>query len=516
MPWLASRASWLGRAWDFERGVVGGTPWRGLLPALLACGAATLLAALLLRVFDLSNVVILFLFTVVLVSLRWGRMAGAVAALLGVVSFDFFFVPPIFSFHVSDTQYLFTFTLTLVVGLVTGQLAARLREEAASAAAGEQRATALASIASQLSAASSVEEVQAVCAQAMAPMFDAQGYLWFSRHADMRTPMVEGFDEAVAHWVGEHARSAPCASVSSGAWYRYVPLISPMGAGGVLVWRGDALASSLGHEQQRLLEACSALIGQALVRIHFADMAREAQVRVEGERFRHTLLAAVSHDLKTPLTAIRGMAETLELADALPVGDRVAVAGAIRHQADALHRQVINLLDLARIQGHGVCLYPEWHAIGEVVESALASAAASLGERCIHVTLDADLPLVQLDAALFERVLANLLDNAAKYTPCDACVEVGARVHEGALHLYVEDDGPGLPAGVDAESLFAPFARGVQESAISGVGLGLALCRSIVEAHGGVMDAQAREPTGVRFAIHVPLHRPPMVEPEPQ
>lgn len=336
------------------------TPLHGLLPALAACALATVAAGLLLKVFDLSNVVALFLFTVVLVALHWGKWAGAVAALVGVVSFDFFFVPPVFSFHASDAQYLFTFALTVAVALVTGRS---------------------------------------------------------------------------------------------------------------------------------------------------AELAREARLRVEGERLRHALLAAVSHDLKTPLTAIRGLAEMLESPDDKQAG----VAHAIRAQADALHRQVRNLLDLARMQEQGVCLRLEWQAVGEVVESALA--AVPLGERRVRVELAA-LPLVELDACLFERVLINLLENAGKYTPCDATIEIGACVKDDELLLHVADDGPGLPHGVVPEALFQPFMRGVRESAIGGTGLGLTLCRRIVEAHGGRMHACPNRPAGARFEMRLPLGHPPGVEAE--
>ena len=334
---------------------------RGLLPAVVACALATAAANLLLRVFDLSNVVALFLFTVVLVALHWGKLAGAAAALVGVLSFDFFFVPPVYSFHVSDAQYLFTFALTVAVAFVTGRS---------------------------------------------------------------------------------------------------------------------------------------------------AELAREARLRVEGERLRHALLAAVSHDLKTPLTAIRGLAETLESADRR----QAEVARSIRQQADALHRQVGNLLDMARMQEHGVRLQLEWQAVGEVVECALA--VVGLGERKVRVDMQPMLPLVELDACLFERVLINLLDNAARYTPYDATIEIGAGVVGGALVVHVQDDGPGLPPGIAPEALFQPFTRGVRESSIGGSGLGLALCRRIVEAHGGAMHAVPGLPAGARFEIRLPLRRPPSIERE--
>jgi K+-sensing histidine kinase KdpD len=357
------------------------TALRGLLPALVACGLTTIVAGLLLQFFDLSNVVALFLFTVVLVALRWGSAAGAAAAMIGVVSFDFFFVPPVFSFHPSDVQYLFTLVLVFAVARVTGRLAERLREAAAKAVADECRA-------------------------------------------------------------------------------------------------------------------------------------REARVRMEGERLRHALLAAVSHDLKTPLTAIRGMAEMLESPGVLPADEHAEVARAIRQQVDALHRQVVNLLDMARMQEHGIHLRREWHALDEIIGTALAGAEASLGRRHVHVRMDANLALVELDASLFERVLANLLDNAAKYTACEGGIEIGAHAEGPDLLVYVQDDGPGLPPDIAPDALFAPFARGLHASAVGGAGLGLALCRRIVEAHGGTMRACSRASGGARFEMRLPRRHPPSIEAE--
>lgn len=488
--------------------------WHGLLLALVASGVATVAAALLLKVFDLANVVILFLFTVVLVSLRVGRLAGALAALLGVLSFDFFFVPPVFSFHVSDTQYLFTFALTLAVALITGQLAARMREGAARAVAGEQRATTLAHVAGQLSAAASLEAIHAVCRQTIAPVFQTQGGLWMP-DMDAGGDWPHGdFDVAVARWTYERRRRAECVHPLTDMQFIYVPVISAQGPQGVLaLWR-EARSASLKEEQRQQLDACCALVGQALARIHFAELAREAQVRMEGERFRHTLLASISHDLKTPLTAIRGMAEALDIVQVASDEASRGLARAIGRQADALHRLVCNLLDLARMQEHGVHLQRDWHAMDEVIGAAVDSTSIDIKGRTITVKAVSSLPLVLLDACLFERVLVNLLDNAIKYTPECSRIDICAFVSDGMLHVCVEDDGPGLPHGLSAEQLFTPFVRGVRESSICGVGLGLALCRSIVEAHGGSIDAQARQPHGLHVRLMLPLHAAPPMEPE--
>lgn len=260
-------------------------------------------------------------------------------------------------------------------------------------------------------------------------------------------------------------------------------------------------AQPLDAEQLGLLRAFQSLIALAIERVHFVEVAHETQLRVEGERLRNALLSAVSHDMRTPLTAIRGMAGMLGESE---------VAQAIVNQADRMQRQVANLLDAARLQSEGVRLDLQWHALDELVGSALA--ATPLGARGVVVDIPAGLPLVELDATLFEHVLVNLVDNAAKYTPGDAMLYIRADHTGSNLILRVEDDGPGFPPGIDVNALFAEFARGTRESAVPGVGLGLSLSRRIVEAHGGSISASRREPHGACFEIILAAGEPPTID----
>ncbi|HXP01747.1 MAG TPA: DUF4118 domain-containing protein [Luteibacter sp.] len=494
----------------------GGSRAAALMLATLACALTTAVASLLLRVFDLSNVVMLFLLTVVLVALRWGRAAGALAALLSVASFDFFFVPPVMSFHVSDTQYIFTFALMLVVALVTGQLAARLRAEAVTATAGERRATTLARIARDLSAATVHEHIDTLCVSTIAPLFAARGALVLPNATDRVIADDTGFvDASVAQWVYDNAEGAgPGTATLSASGACYLPLVAPLRTRGVLVLL-PAANTHWEPDERRLLDACCALVALALERIHFVDVARETQVRMEGEHLRNALLAAVSHDLKTPLTAISGLAETLESGNGLAAAERDVVARAIRHQIQQLQQLVSNLLDQARMQNDGVRLDRQWHSLDEIVGSALVSAHSSIGDRVVNTDIAPTLPLVELDAILFKRVLVNLLDNAAKYTPSDAVIWIRAAAMGSTLYVWMDDEGPGLPADIASGALFEPFTRGTTESTISGVGLGLALCRSIVVAHGGTIWASQRAPHGARFEIRLPLGTPPVIESEP-
>ncbi|HEY4298847.1 MAG TPA: DUF4118 domain-containing protein [Paraburkholderia sp.] len=487
-----------------------------LILATLACAATTVVASLLLHVFDLSNVVGLFLLTVVLVALRLGRFAGAWTALLSVASFDFFFVAPRFSFAVSDAQYLFTFILILAVALVTGQLAAQLHRKAKVATAGERHAVAVARVARELSGALMVEQIAEICTQTIAPLFAAKIALVLPDSKNELACVDEAsfVDTSIAQWSYEYLQPAGHGTPTlSGASALYLPLKAPMSTRGVLVMQADEGARPGEPDDRRLLEACCSLIALALERTHFVEIAQDTLVRMEGERFRNALLAAVSHDLKTPLTAIRGLAETLEQPTDLPLAERVDLSRAIRMQAVSLHRLVTNLLDLARMQSEGVRLNKEWNALGEVVGSALARLHPVLAAHDVQTDLPADFPLIEFDAIAFERVLVNLLDNAAKYTPPGTRILIRSGLSDDIMHLFIEDDGPGLP-GQNAEHLFEPFTRGVKESSISGVGLGLALCRTIVTAHDGTIHAKRLLPQGVRFEIRLPIGTPPVIEHE--
>jgi len=489
---------------------------RALVIATLACGVTTTAAAWLLRVFDLSNIVMLFLMTVVFVAMRLGRLAGAWAALLCVACFDFFFVEPRLSFAVTDTQYVFTFALMLVVALVISQLAARMRSEARFARAGERRASALARVARDLSNAIKIEQVITVCRDTISPLFGARIILLVPDDRERLVPMQDAalVDISVAQWAFDHSQEAGRGTQTlAAAEALYLPLKASMATRGVLCILPIDAPLSNNPDDRRLLDACCSTIGLALERIHFVEVAQNTLVRMEGEKLRNALLSAVSHDLKTPLTAIRGLAETLEHAKGIPEDDRSDLARSIRVQADELKRLVSNLLDLARMQSQGVRLNKEWHSLSEIVGSALAQSASLLTPRSIRTSLPPDLPLVEVDAALIERVLINLFDNAAKYTPASTTITVRAGASGESIYLVVEDDGPGWTAG-DPEALLEPFVRGQKEPATAGVGLGLALCRSIVAAHGGSIRAEARKPHGATFEIRLPLGAPPEIESE--
>jgi two-component system sensor histidine kinase KdpD len=489
-----------------------------------AASVATALAALpLLAWLDLANIAMLFLLVVVLVAVRHGRGPSVLATCVSVACFDFFFVAPRFTFAISDFQYLITFGVMLAVGLITGHLTAGLRFQARVAAQRERRARALYEFARELSGALQTEQIfdstqsviqSAFRARAALLLPDEDGRLQAPAGAAAAAP----FDLGIAQWAYDRAAPAGLGTDTLPASrVFYLPLVAPMRTRGVLAIVPEQRRWMLIPEQRQQLDTFAALAAIALERVHYIDVAQQALVSMESERLRNSLLAALSHDLRTPLTSLVGVSESL-------ARSRPALSGAQREAAQALHGEalrmstmVANLLDMARLQSGEVRLNLQWQPLEEVVGSALRASAATLHGRHVRTRLAADLPLLRYDAVLIERVLANLLENAAKYTPPEARIEIGAAVRGAWVDVTVADDGPGLPPGRE-EALFEKFTRGERESAKPGVGLGLAICRAIVAAHGGAIRAASGHGAtplgGAAFTFTLPRGTPPAMPEE--
>ncbi len=494
--------------------------WPGYAAAAAVCVGITLAALPLHRFLDLANTVMLFLLGTVAVALRFGRGPAALAALLNVAAFDFFFVPPRFSFAVNDVQYVVTFAVMLAVGLLTGQLTAGLRFQARIAAGRAQRAQSLFELTRDLSGALLREQVAELGESAVRRNFGGQALvLGTDAHDQLRLPAQPpaGFDASVADWAHRHGQSAGLATATLAAhsWH-YLPLRAPMRVRGVLALQPAQPRWLLIPEQVQQLETLARQIAIALERVHYVDIAQHAVVEVESERLRNALLAAISHDVRTPLTALLGLAESLQLAPPALTGQQADTARAIADQARELNALVNNLLDMARLQSGAVHLRMEWQSLEEVVGAAVRAAAPALHGQRVATSLPAELPLVEFDAVLIERVLANLLENAVKYGAPP--VQLSAHTDAQSLIFTVRDHGPGLPAALAGheDTLFDKFTRGHAESAMPGVGLGLAICKAVVTAHRGDISACNAAGGGAQFTVRLPRKPPPQAaEPAP-
>ena len=489
----------------------------GYVAALLVCLGTSLLATPLLSYFDRANIVMLFLLAVVGVAVRYGRGPAVLAAVANVVAFDVFFVEPRFSFAIHDWQYLLTFAVMLIVGLIVGQLTARFRYQAYVASAREQRTRHLYEMARELSGALVVDQVIEIGERCVEASFRVKARLLLpDEHSRLPPPPVRPgrpkADLSIAQWCFD--RNAPAGMGTDtlpAATRLYLPLKAPMRTRGVLMIAPEQPRWLLIPEQRRLLDTFAALIAIALERVHFVTVARDTLVKMEAERQRNSLLAALSHDLRTPLTALIGLAETLALELTAEQSPHSEPLTAIHQQAVRMSLLVNNLLDMAKLQAGGVRLRKDWQSLEELVGAAVRTLEQALRPHPLRLELDPMLPLVNCDAVLIERVLANLLENATKYTSPGTVIGVTASTEADRLIVEVWDEGPGLPIGRE-QVLFEKFTRGHSESAAPGVGLGLAICRLIVEAHGGEIRAENRANGGASFVFTLPLETPPPVE----
>lgn len=498
--------------------------WLAYVKATAICAVATALAAPLAGAIELTNIAMLFLLAVLIVAMRLGRGPAVLSAFLAVAAFDFFFVPPRFSFAVSDAQYLMTFAVMLIVALITGQLTARYKQHAEVATQREARARGLYEMARDLSAALLPVQIAEACDRFLVVEFGAQAALLLTDTRDHlqaailaaktgtgETPVV---DEGVARWSFDHGEAAGLSTDTlPGSPLLYLPLKAPMRTRGVLAIAPRDPLRVQGPEARRQLETFASLVAIAVERMHYVDVAQTTLLQMESESLRNSLLSAISHDLRTPLSVLVGLAESIRLTQPPPTDAQATIAATLKEEALRMSTKVNSLLDMARLQAGKVQLKRQWQPLEEVVGSALMASDVSLAAHSVHTALPDDLPLLEFDGALIERVLCNLLDNAAKYTPAGTPVSIGAAARESEVEVWVDDNGPGLPRGRE-ESIFEKFERGARESTTSGVGLGLAICRAIVEAHGGRIHAENRPGGGARFIFSLPRGVPPTVAEE--
>jgi two-component system sensor histidine kinase KdpD len=341
---------------------------------------------------------------------------------------------------------------------------------------------------------------------------DRNDRLDFSPGRDRTRPTR--IDEAITHWVYDRGQPAGLGTDTlAGSNVLYLPLAAPMRTRGVLAIETENPRWLRVPEQRRQLETFASLIAIALERVHYVEVAREAILKMESERLRNSVLAALSHDLRTPLTALIGMADALARSEPRLAEKQIDWAESILAESQRLSQLVDNLLDMARLEAGDIKLNAEWQPVEEVVGSALRASRSVLQPHHIATQLPADLPLVRFDAVLIERVLCNLLENAAKYAPAGSNISISAATVSDRLEIAVSDNGPGFPPDFAAR-LFDKFTRAEPESSVRGIGLGLAICRAVVEAHGGVIRAENLHPHGARFVFTLPLDTPPAVDME--
>lgn len=472
--------------------------------AVVLCATTTLVALPLRSWLDLANIVMIFLLAVFLVAVRLGRGPAVLAAFLSVALFDVFFVPPHLSFSVIDAQYLVTFAVMLSVGLITTHLTSQLAERQAAAQARESETRMLYGLARDLGGALTVEQAAGTVERFLAGL-GMTAALSIDRSTGGREDFViHGVLDPAAEACARDAyrRNAPVTACAGVADMAFLPFSGATRVRGVLAVGG------IRSDWLPLLKAVASLAGIAIERLHYADVARSSELDVQAEKLRSSLLSSISHDLRTPLTSLMGLADTLAERPSSPSDDS-ETAAIIRDQAHAMHRMVSNLLEMAHLQSGRVVLNRQWQPLEEIVGSSVRLLDDLLAARQFVIELPADLPLVSFDAVLMERVLCNLLENAVKYSPPDTTITLAAQAAGDVLAVTVCNAGAGFPPD-RIDRVFDLFARGQHEPAVPGTGIGLAVCRAIVVAHGGSIAAENRPGHAcVRFTL--PLGTPPEV-----
>ncbi len=457
-----------------------------------------------------TNLVMVYLLGVVFVAASCSRRTSVLTSVLSVAAFDFFCVPPYLTFRVHDYQYLLTFAGMLVVALVISAQTARIRRQAEEASVREARNESLYRLSRRLAGETRVFDVASTAAayaeetvQGHVVVFlPEDGKIAFRRRTSYQL-LLPRFEESVAQWAFDHGEKAGLATrVHERSTALYLPLKGARETVGVMAVVPSGRAG-LPDEQVQLLEVIASQTAMAIERTSSQHAAESARVQVQTEQMRSSLLSAVSHDLRTPLASITGAASTLRSqADKLDRETRQELLESIADEAERLSRLVGNLLDMTRLQS-GVELRRDLFPLEEIVGAALQRIEPQLEQRHVITRLPDDLPLVYVDDVLVGQLLVNLLDNAIKYTPAGSPIHLEADAAPDAVVLKISDRGPGFAPG-DEQRIFEKFYRGKSASA-RGAGLGLAICRAIVEAHRGTIEALNRPGGGAVFQVRLPL-----------
>jgi two-component system, OmpR family, sensor histidine kinase KdpD len=512
--------------------------WQQYLAALVLTAAATGVIALIRLTSDVPNISMLYLLAVLASAALFGSGPAILSAVASFLAFNFFFIHPEFTFTVADEDQWVALGLLLVTGIVTGQLAASLRERARETERREREATVLYDVVRLMGDPELERALTSVAERLRTELGLSAVLIVFGKESPMRAQADTGDSEAIA--LAQEAAGpagmvlgagqAPTASLRGqpGRWIRVMPPTARRKTGrrsdrvrsvpvnlkgqpvGSIVLVLNPGAGKFAAADDRLLSAVANQLGLALERLRLQGEATEAEVLRRTDQLRTALLNAVSHDLRTPLSSIIASAGSLLQTDVeWSEKDRREFAHAIEQEAERLDRLVGNLLDLSRIQAGSIRPEKAWYDLSTVVDEAAARLRAVTGDRLV-VDVPEGLPPVEFDFVEIDQVISNLIENAVKHTPSDTEIRVSALVSGDEVQVEVSDRGPGVPAE-DISRVFDPFYRGPRADSPPGSGLGLAVAKGLIEAHGGRIWAENGVKGGARFVFTLPLGETPAV-----
>ncbi|MCM0081324.1 sensor histidine kinase KdpD [Geomonas sp. Red32] len=486
--------------------------WPGFAKSLVLVLAASLLCQPVRLYLAPTNLVMIYLLAVVLAATRLGRQEAVLTAILSVLAFDFFYVPPRFTFAVSDTEYFITFAALFTVGMVISTLVSQARERAEAIREREVQTATLYYLSRDLAVASDLPGILNAIVKNIEQSMGAQLLVLLPEGEHLETKVASAGltlgtrDLAVADWSFRNRSAAGHGTETLGsADFLFLPLLTSgdsLGVLGVKLTDEHAYDSPLGRQ---LLLAFTTQVALAIERVLFSKQAEQAEILQAREGLERALLNSISHDLRTPLVSISGSLEALRARGSKLSGeDRDALVEGAWLEAGRLNRFVGNLLDMTRLEAGALKLKLEPCDVQDLAGCALAALEPQLAGRQVTTKWPEDLPLVMMDPVLMTQVLVNLLENAVKYSPAEEPIELSAEVSGGDLEILVADRGRGVPPP-DLGRIFEKFYRVPYPEGAGGTGLGLSICKGIVEAHGGSIRAQNRGKGGLRVIVTLPL-----------
>ncbi|WP_065257126.1 sensor histidine kinase [Pseudomonas bananamidigenes] len=496
--------------------------WFDYALALVATILASALAWAVSSVLPLPNISLVFLAAVLLVAVRSSLGPSLACAALSFLTYDFLFIPPNFSFAIQREEDVLTLLFFLLMAALTGNLAARQRRQLQALRDTQEETTELLDLSRKLTAATDRQAVVSAAAQHLNGWSDLQVCL-LDRDGQGSWKVETGgplqfteSERAAADWAWQHDQPAGMGTgtLPFGRWWWWPLSVEdgPLALLGVCAKEGQTLSG----QRRRLLTALSQPLAQALARAQLADDLEAARLHGETEQLRSALLASVSHDLRTPLTSMRGSIDSLlALGEAIALEDRRELLEGTRDEAERLDRYIQNLLDMTRL-GHGALkLARDWVSPADIVGSALNRLRAVLSSLQVSTDVPAELPLLFVHAALIEQALVNVLENAARFSPSHGRLQLRAGADDSEVFFSVSDEGPGIPIDERAKifDMFYTAARGDRGG--QGTGLGLAICQGMVGAHGGrISVGEGIDGRGTCITLHLPLQTQPGMDGE--
>jgi two-component system, OmpR family, sensor histidine kinase KdpD len=488
---------------------------RPYLMALLAVAVALGISELIQPEFHVENIDLVFLTAIVVVAVRYGLLPSLFASAVSSLCYNFFFLPPIYTFTITDPTNVAAFFFFIFISILVSNVAARVRTQAVTAMARARTTEALYSFSRKLAGVGTLDDVLWATTYQIALMLKVRVVILLPEDSTIAVkagyPPEDRIDEAdvaAAKWAWENDRSAGRGSDTlPGAKRLFLPMRTGRGIIGIIGIDSDKPGPLLTPDDRRLLDALSDQSAIAIERVHLVEDMDRVKRTIETDRLRSALLTSISHDLKTPLAAILGAGGTLrDLADALTDAQKLELIGTIIEESERLNRFIANLLDMTKLESGALMPKTAPCDLGEIVGSALSRASKILARHHVELDLAADLPLLDVDAVLLEQALFNIIDNAAKYAPEGSTIRLQAWRDAGTVALQIVDEGEGIPPS-DIELIFDKFHRvNKGDSVRPGTGLGLAISRGFVEAmHGTVKAANRTDRSGAVFTIKLPI-----------